>query len=189
MYATKDPAAHPIRLFQLPNTLAGDAGVTIIIQCLVTWLIEYFLVARDLRRGAVAPAAFFPEPTRPLARWFLFLPSSPSSDYDDYDAAAAATLSPFAHVLRAMLVAVASFAVLWGPSVGILTAVGTRSGGDWVFESTWAPQVFKLVLGGVLALLTTPFFAVFWLAREGWLVTGVARAGRGEGLGPELGPE
>lgn len=69
-----------------------------------------------------------------------------------------------------MSTAVVAFVVLWPISVGALTAVGTRSGGDWVFHPVWAPQVFKLVLGGVLALLQTPVFASFWLVREGWVI-------------------
>lgn len=159
MYTTQDLAARPIRLFQLPNTLAGDAGVTIIIQCLITWLAEYFLVNRDLRQGTVAPAAFFPEPKGPMARRLLLL---------DMGTSASVPSLIFAHVARAMLIAVASFIVMWPAAIGILTVVGTRSGGDWVFEATWAPQLFKLVFGGVLALLTTPLLAMFWLAKAGW---------------------
>jgi hypothetical protein len=171
MYTTQDLEAHPIRLFQLPNTLAGDAGVTIIIQCLITWLAEFFLVGRDLRHGTVAPAAFLPEPKGPVARWFLLL--------DGADARSAV-----AHVLRAMLIAVASFIVMWGPAVGILTAVGTRSGGDWVFEAKWAPQVFKLMFGGVLSLLTTPPLAMFWLLKAGWSAPEVADAEGGDSPEP-----
>lgn len=48
-------------------------------------------------------------------------------------------------------------------------AFGTKSGGDWVYEKTWVPQVFKLILGGLLSLVQTPVYACFWLAREGWV--------------------
>ena len=47
--------ADPITLLRLPNTLAGDAALTIIIQTLVTWLIECLAVTSDLRAGKVAP--------------------------------------------------------------------------------------------------------------------------------------
>lgn len=172
MYTTQDPETKPIRLFELPNTLAGDAAVTIIVQCIITWLVELVLVNHDLRGGHVHPIGFIPEPSSPLIRWFLFL------DNQDAEAGgkpiiersrlARGALFLFSQALRAFIVAVLSFCLLWGPSVGILTAVGTRRGGDWFFEQKWAPQIFKLVLGGVLGLLVTPPFAMFWLVRCGW---------------------
>ncbi|KAK3350052.1 hypothetical protein B0T25DRAFT_611148 [Lasiosphaeria hispida] len=207
MYTTQDLTANPIRLWQLPNTLAGDAGLTTIIQSIITWLIELLIVQRDLKHGGVAAIGFIPKPTHPLLRWFFFLDqgqrplSSPTphlvapsaatrpipTNPDTTPAAACKPPGPVARfttfllsqALRALLVAVASFVLLWPPAVGILTAVGTRSGGDWVFEKTWAPQVFKLVYGGVLALLTTPPFAAFWLIRGGWAQMDAAVAEEG----------
>ncbi|KAH8904471.1 hypothetical protein BR93DRAFT_149187 [Coniochaeta sp. PMI_546] len=171
MYTTQDTAAHPIRLFQLPNTLAGDAGVTIIVQSLITWLIECGLVNRDLRTGGVSPIGFLPRPTRRrpyLRRLFLL---------DEFAAGASPTrgnwlLFLVEQVARAMLTAVVGFVLLWPVGVGVLTAFGKKEGGDWVYEKTWTPQIFKLVLGAVWALLQTPVYAGFWLVREGWVLLG-----------------
>jgi hypothetical protein len=168
MYTTQDTAAHPIRLFQLPNTLAGDAAVTIIVQSLITWLIECALVSRDLRTGGVSPIGFLPRPQHPLLRRLFFL--------DEFASGA----SPKQHwlvflvenIARALATAVVGFVLLWPVSVGVLTAFGRREGGDWVYEKTWTPQVFKFVLGGVWALLQTPVYAGFWLVREGWVLLG-----------------
>ncbi|KAJ9151303.1 hypothetical protein NKR23_g3201 [Pleurostoma richardsiae] len=166
MYTTQNTNAHPIRLFQLPNTLAGDAAVTIIVQCIITWLVELVLVNRDLRSGRVQPIGFLPEPSLPVLRWFLFLDRTGQASEPGGLAHWAFFL--FSQVLRGFLISVASFCVVWGPCVGILTAVGERRGGDWYFEKKWAPQVFKLLLGGVLGVLTTPPIAGFWLVRCGW---------------------
>ncbi len=166
MYTTQDLTKSPIRLFQLPNTLAGDAAVTIIIQCIITWLIELVLANRDLARGGVAPVGFIRQPTDRFLRWFMFLDRQSEAAKPGSVSHWLSFLS--SQVLRALIVAFVSFCLLWGPSVGILTTVGTRSGGDWVYEATWTPQIFKLILGGVLALLTTPPFALFWLVRAGW---------------------
>jgi hypothetical protein len=166
MYTTQDTVAHPIRLFQLPNTLAGDAAVTIIVQNLITWMIELVLVNRDLRGGHLPPVGFLPQPSNRLARWFLFLDRG--KQLSEPGSLGHWAFFLYSQLLRGFLVAVITFPIFWAPSVGILTAVGTRSGGDWVFEKTWAPQVFKLILGGVLSLVTTPLFALFWLARCGW---------------------
>jgi hypothetical protein len=169
VYTTQDTTVRPIRLFQLPNTPAGDAAVTIIIQSLITWLVEYILVDRDLRSRTVSPIGFFPAPNhRLLRRFFLLNEHAVSANPGGEPRRWPVWL--LEQAARAMLVAVPAFAVLWGPTVGIMTTVGTRSGGDWVFERIWVPQVYKLVFGGVLALLTTPAFAVFWLVRDGWML-------------------
>lgn len=167
MYTSQDTVAHPIRLFQLPNTLAGDCAVTIIVQSLMTWFIEFFLVNRDIRTGGVQPIGFLRPPTDPLIRRIFFL-----DEYTSGAQPAGARHWPvfiLEQAARAMVAAFVGFLIFWGPCVGILTAFGTRSGGDWVYEKTWVPQVFKLLLGGLLALVQTPLFATFWLVREGWV--------------------
>lgn len=184
MYVLQDTEKHPIRLFQLPNTLAGDGAVTIIVQCIITWMVELVLVNRDIGSGHVAPIGFLSQPSNKLARWFLFLdrdqPRASGTTLGDHPNEGSFVHWAFflySQLLRGFLTSVPSFVLLWGPSVGILTAVGTRSGVDWDFHKTWAPQVFKLLLGGILALVTTPLFALFWLVRAGWaLQTNAAAA-------------
>ncbi|KAK5653362.1 hypothetical protein OQA88_9054 [Cercophora sp. LCS_1] len=162
MYTTSPP---PVRLFQLPNTLAGDAAVTIILQSIITWLVELVLVNRDLSKGSVAPLGFVPQPTTRALRWFMFLDRREAKEEKGLGHWVKFLAS---QVLRAFLVAVVCFAVFWGPCVGCLMRLGRRSGGDWEFDATWTPQVFKLVLGGLLGLVQTPAFVVFWLVRAGW---------------------
>ncbi|KAI1370388.1 hypothetical protein F4677DRAFT_365413 [Hypoxylon crocopeplum] len=166
MYATQDVATRPIRLFLFPNTLAGDSAVTVIIQCLITWHIELFLVNRDLRKGGVHPIGFIPEPKGRFLRWFMFL-DRPEDTHE---------VRSFVHwlsflrsqILRALLIAVAFFPLIWGPSIGFLILSGKWQGDDWYYDKVWAPQVFKLIQGGVLGLLTTPPMVLFWLTRCGW---------------------
>ncbi|KAI1653250.1 hypothetical protein F4813DRAFT_375214 [Daldinia decipiens] len=166
MYATQDIVTRPIRLFLFPNTLAGDAAVTIIIQCLITWHIELFLVNRDLRKGGVHPIGFIPEPKNRFMRWFMFL-DRPKETHEVRSVVH--WLSFFrSQILRALLIAVAFFPVIWGPSIGFLVLAGKWEGDDWYYDKVWAPQVFKLIQGGVLGLLTTPPMVMFWLTRCGW---------------------
>ena len=169
MYTTQDTAKNPIRLFQLPNTLAGDAVVTIFLQCIITWMIELVLVSHDLRTGSVQPAGFLPEPTNRLLRWYLLLDDHKLQGRRKRSRPEKWFLFLVKHGLRAAAVGVVAFILLWGPSVGILTAVGRRCGGDWCFEKQWAPQAFKAILGGVHALITTPPMAALWVFRAGWL--------------------
>lgn len=191
-YAMYDTTKKPIRLWHLPNTLAGDAGVTIILQNLITWSLELVLVNRDLARGAVAPIGFLPIPKTKLARWFFFLDrQDDASKPGGWRHWAAFWAS---QMVRAMVVSVGCFVVVWPVAVGVMAAVGRKEedGGDYVFGRRWAPQVFKLVLGAVLGGVTTPGFVVFWLARAGWAVkvngglreeAGAEGEGEGDGEG------
>ncbi|KAM4063554.1 hypothetical protein HRG_011337 [Hirsutella rhossiliensis] len=171
MYTTQDTTKAPIRLFQFPNTLAGDAAVTIIVQCIITWFIEAALVAHDLAHRAVQPIGWAGrEPKHHLLRALFLLPP-------DHKAAPVARVRLFRlgpliqHLLRALLVAVVAFVPLWPAAVGLLTVVGERDSGDWWYQGRWTPQVFKLILGGALSLLTTPLMAMFWLVRAGWVAS------------------
>ncbi|CRK08636.1 hypothetical protein HYQ45_018405 [Verticillium longisporum] len=172
MYTTQNPTENPIRLFQLPNTLAGDGALTIILQCVITWLLEAVLVNRDLRKGGIRPIGFIAEPTSALLRWFLMLDNEKQSSDGEKPSKRGNVKRGAASLLqqapRVLVIILVSFALCWPASVGILLAVGEKRGGDWFFEETWTPQIFKGVLGGVLALLTTPLMAGYWLVREGW---------------------
>jgi hypothetical protein len=163
LYTSPGARRDPVRLFQLPNTLAGDAAVTAIAQGLVTWAIEGVLVNLDLRNGLVAPFVGWVEPVQPWRRllWGLNEP-------DNLGKVGRWTWFVVGEALRALALAVLSFVVVFGPTLGILISVGTKVGGDWEFERTWAPQIYKLVYGAVLGLLSTPIMAFVWLVRRGW---------------------
>ncbi|KAI0168895.1 hypothetical protein GGR52DRAFT_495988 [Hypoxylon sp. FL1284] len=166
MYAHQDPVRKPIRLFSFPNTLAGDAGVTVVVQCVITWLIELLLVNWDLKKGAVRPIGFIPEPKNRFMRWFMFLDRTEQS----YKVGSFLHwfFFLFSQVLRAVIISAAFFPFIWGPSVGFLTIHGTWRDNEWYFDRVWTPQVFKLLQGGILGLLSTPPMVIFWLTRCGW---------------------
>lgn len=174
MYTRTDD---PIFLFELPNTLVGDLAVTTIVQTIVTWLIEMLIVNRDLRKGNIQPIGFISEPeplgvgspklTTRAARWFLLLDLS-KQQRKRRGSAYRKFLYILAQVVRAFAVSVLCLAVAIGPTIGILIAIGEKSGGDWVYASRWTPEAFKGILGGVLALVTTPFFAMMWMVKCGW---------------------
>lgn len=178
----------PIALMGMPNTLAGDAALTIIIQNIVTWLIEWAIVASDLRAGKVAPL-YLPSysSSRRFRRMLGVSSESPENDRGhgsnersgDVEARDSTSthgkhtterlerLPLPSHVPRILCFLLPSFVLFWPTSVAILTTVGTKVGNDYLYDTRWAPQVFKLILGGVLGLVITPFMALFWLLREG----------------------
>ncbi|KAF3018554.1 hypothetical protein E8E14_012610 [Neopestalotiopsis sp. 37M] len=175
MYGTTKQS---INLFQFPNTLVGDATVTIILQCVITWLAELALVNQDLRNARVQAIGSLAEPKNRLVRWFMFLDRAAEDDGSSkYEGGCLAhwMVFLFSQVLRALLVAVVTFALFIGPTIGFMTLVGTRNGGDWTYVgtvhpslATWVPMMFKGILGASVGLVTTPLFAAFWMVRCGW---------------------
>ncbi|KAL8392102.1 hypothetical protein RB595_002334 [Gaeumannomyces hyphopodioides] len=182
-------------LWALPTTVAGDAAVTIIAQCVVTWMVEMLLVRRDLRKGAVPPLAWPSSPPHRggaradgLERWFYMV---------DGRAAAARVLDRRsrlgdeqlqkqgpglfqqscgdllaclgAQLVRSVALVLPAFILLWPLSLVILIfSAGVPIGrGEYLFP-TWAPVVFKGVLGAVQALWITPEYAIFWMTRAGY---------------------
>lgn len=186
MYTRTDD---PIDLFEFPNTLIGDFAVTVIMQTIITWIVEMIVVNNDLRKASVRPIGFIDEPqlqdpsspSSPLGsvsrclprwairaiRWFMLL-DQPKSQRKRRGSIVRKLRYVFAQVLRAFLVSVFLFALLIGPTVGILIAIGVKQGDDWFYASRWTPEFYKLILGGVLALLTSPFFAMYWMIKCGW---------------------
>lgn len=166
-YAMYTRQSKPIRLWQLPNTFAGDAAVTIIIQCIITWFVELLILRYDLSQGAVQPIGFVAQPTHPWPRFFFFLPHDPTAEIERKPRPWS-LLEIIQQALRGFSFAVVSFLILWPIFIGALTAFGVKEGGDYYYHNKWVPQVFKLILGGVLGLLATPWMAMFWLVKAGW---------------------
>ncbi|KAI2628220.1 hypothetical protein GGS21DRAFT_248154 [Xylaria nigripes] len=175
LYHGKGTGDNPIRLFQFPNTLAGDAAVTVLIQFGVTWLIEMFRVNLDLRNGVVQPFGFIPEPQWQFFRWYMFLDRQEQTD--EIGSFMHWLRFIFSQIIRVLILVAVSFPFIFGTSVGILTVIGNKHDGDWdwYFSATWAPEIFKLVQGAALGLLFTPFMASFWLVRCGWALQGIER--------------
>ncbi|KAH7025738.1 uncharacterized protein B0I36DRAFT_365409 [Microdochium trichocladiopsis] len=174
MYAR---TTEPIWLFQLPTTLLGDAGVTTILQSIITWLITVLMVNGDLRSGGVAPIGFVKQPKNRLIRWFMFLDPEDSApvtkvETGKEEGCLSVLVSRFSFIrdqaLRGFIFSIPFFAVMVGPTVGILISHGTRSGGDFVYPQIWTPQIFKLLYGGILGLFMSPLYVLFWTVRCGW---------------------
>lgn len=157
----------PVRLFQLPNTLAGDGAVTIFVQCLITWLIESILVTYDVNHGSVRTIGWIREPRNRLLRSFFLLPADPLLGASRLTFFGFIPIIQF--IIRGLLFGVASFLLFWPICVGILAGIGQRrADGDYYYDNVWTPQVYKLLLGGLLGLVTGPPMAMFWLVRYGW---------------------
>ncbi|KAK3984586.1 hypothetical protein QBC44DRAFT_345906 [Cladorrhinum sp. PSN332] len=155
-----------ITLWAFPSTLAGDAAVTVVLTCITTWFIEYFLVRRDIATGGVAPFGWIDEPESKCLRWFLFL----SKDEDEGEEGGLGEDWGewlIGQVMRVGVLTMGCMMVFWPATVGILIAVGKREGNDWVYEQRWTPELFKLVLGGAMGAIVTPVMASVWLVRGG----------------------
>ncbi|CCG81974.1 Putative uncharacterized protein [Taphrina deformans PYCC 5710] len=167
MYAHEDLDSNPIRLFRLPNTLSGDAAVTLFVQCIITWLITMISVSGDLRRGKVQPIGFVPEPQNKLLRWYFFLDAEQPVGRKNFGQWVVFILS---QIGRSLVFSVPLFFLFWPATVGILTSstLGSHMGNDYYYARTWTPQIFKLLYGGLVGLVQNPFFVMMWLLTVGW---------------------
>lgn len=167
MYGNQNVVKNPIRLWRLPNTFSGDAAVTIFVQSIITWLITMTMVNGDLRNGKVQPIGFVPEPRNKSLRWYFFLDAEQPVAKKSFGQWVVFILS---QIGRALLFAVILFFLVWPATVGILTSstIGSHIGNDYYYARRWTPQVYKLILGGLIGLLENPFFAMMWLLTIGW---------------------
>src|SRR5688572_24351356 len=119
MYTTQPSSAAPIKLFALPNTLAGDAAVTIIVQCILTWFVELGLLRFDLRNKSVQPIGFIPRPEKQWVRWLFYLPDE-TDESQKLPPRTMAWKAVLPEALRGFMLAVLGFLVLWPIGVGAL---------------------------------------------------------------------
>ncbi|KAF9126738.1 hypothetical protein BGX30_015126 [Mortierella sp. GBA39] len=151
---------HPVYIWPLPNSLAGDIAVTIIIQQTLTWILDRLAVRGDLKKGLVAPLRM-PKDASSLVRWFVGLE----------DVKAAGKPGFAFHLKRVVVYVVATFLVYWPITIGVLyglknghVGAAVADGGEfnlWPF-----PQIFKGVYSAALGL-TTPFVSYVTLIYEG----------------------
>jgi hypothetical protein len=160
---TKDPVA----LWPLPNTLAGDAAVTIIIQQVLTWILDRFAVSGDLNKGLVAPLRM-PKDANAVVRWFVGLDQievhTTLSNKIKYNLRF--------HGARIAVLILVTFVLYWPITIGILSGLKIHGigkdysdlGGDF---NTWPlPEIFKGVFGFAVGM-TTPFVSYIALIYQG----------------------
>ncbi|KAK3815777.1 MAG: hypothetical protein JOS17DRAFT_806412 [Linnemannia elongata] len=155
---------HPVYIWPLPNSLAGDIAVTIIIQQTLTWILDRLAVRGDLKKGLVAPLRM-PSDASALVRWFVGLE----------DVKVAGRPGFAFHIKRVVVYVVVTFLVYWPITIGILyglknghVGAAVADGADAVGDfNLWPfPQIFKAVYSAALGL-TTPFVSYVTLIYEG----------------------
>ncbi|KAG9323909.1 hypothetical protein KVV02_006275 [Mortierella alpina] len=160
---TKDP----VTLWPLPNTLAGDAAVTIIIQQTLTWILDRLAVGGDLKKGLVAPLRM-PKNANAITRWFVGLEEV--RVYKTFKERLAYYFRY--HGKRIAVLVVVTFILYWPITIGILSGLKihgigkdhSHRGGDF---NVWPmPEIFKGVYGFALGM-TTPFVSYVALIYQG----------------------
>ncbi|KNC98103.1 uncharacterized protein SPPG_06512 [Spizellomyces punctatus DAOM BR117] len=163
----------PTYLWKLPNTIAGDAAVTVLIQVTLTWIIDGGLVHNDVRKGVTQPIiTSHNEDTS--SKWTLprrgFLGWLCASSLDIFAAGL-----PFTErmrrlgnaAVRGFVVSICVLPIFWGIGIGLACATWTGlASGDQV--SGWpGPQIFKAVYAFVLGAFTTPLSSIVGMAQAG----------------------
>ncbi|KAG0213146.1 hypothetical protein BGX28_004972, partial [Mortierella sp. GBA30] len=160
--------SNPVMIWVLPNTLAGEAAVTIIIQTTLTWILDRLAVAGDLKKGLVAPLRM-PRNPHPWFEWFVGL--------DDVPVYAATHKKRIRHALefhgkRIVVLILMTFLVFWPLTIGMLTWMrGNGIGKDpsplsGDFNAWPFPEIFKGVFGFATGIIT-PFVSYIALIYQG----------------------
>ncbi|KAF8984647.1 hypothetical protein BGZ46_007353 [Entomortierella lignicola] len=154
MYKT---TSKPIHVWRFPNTLAGDATVTVVVQQFLTYILDRLSVRGDVRKGTIAPLRM-PSNANFVIRWFVGLDESKTGHKK--------TKREFVsfHAQRILVYMFFSWIVFWPIAVGILCGLKTHNvgvdtrgaGGD--FNNWPLPEIFKLLYGFALGM-TTPFIS------------------------------
>ncbi|KIJ46011.1 hypothetical protein M422DRAFT_29433 [Sphaerobolus stellatus SS14] len=164
MYRT---TSKEIRIWSLPkNTIAGDLGVTVVIQSMLTTLIVGAMVRRDIRAKRIEPFAF-PWPAtnmqdkRSSDNWFMkalgFLSPSETKYHRNVFCSMLHSLSMT--LLRGFLISVPYFLILWPLTIALIAPPY----GGINLHGTWIPEIIKAIFGGVLGLIQTPLIAALIL--------------------------
>ncbi|KAF8941259.1 hypothetical protein EDD21DRAFT_113403 [Dissophora ornata] len=157
----------PVNLWPLPNTLAGDAGVTIIIQQVLTWILDRLAVGGDLKKGIVAPLRM-PKNANAIVRWLVGL------EHVGVHKTRKEKVVNYLrfHGPRMAALVLATFILYWPITIGILSGLKIHGvgkdnsdlGGDF---NVWPmPEIFKGVYGFAVGM-TTPFMSYITLIYEG----------------------
>jgi hypothetical protein len=158
----------PITLWPLPNTLAGDAAVTIIIQQALTWVLDRLAVGGDLKKGLVAPLTM-PKNANAVVRWFVGLNEV---RLHKKTLGEKIRYNINFHGKRIAVLIVVTFVLFWPITIGILSGLKIHGigkdfsdlGGDF---NVWPmPQIFKGVYGFAVGM-TTPFVSYIALIYQG----------------------
>eukprot|EP00897_Mesotaenium_endlicherianum_P010540 jgi/Mesen1/9514/ME000637S08958 len=141
-----------ITVFEMPTTLAGDAGVTIILQAILTWILHGLLVRLDVEQGRQAAMGGGGGGRAPLESgllgWWLG-----RGNFDFVSDGPGRLRRVLATCGRALLFSALSLCLFWPLSVAFLCPEWCRAGA----VKRWpGPEIFKAVLGAALGLALTP---------------------------------
>ena len=147
---------HDVKVWPLPHTLAGDAAVTIFIQCLIGWNLDGMLAFGDFQHRMMPPFPRVAALLRPWAvgRFFLnhslqMLRGARDMDPEGRHPRTWRLRRFIGNVIRSLMLAVVIFGPLWGTLVGIAAGIWGR--GD--VSDTPGPQIFKGMEGLSLGII------------------------------------
>jgi len=151
-----------VTIWFFPNTLAGDAAVTVFVQGILTYLIDGMLTSRDIRKGQFpplrAPSKLLKKFPTQVNFWF-----KANSDLLEPKIGANERARRFGHCFaRSLVYSILMFFIFWPLGVGILWAV---AGTHVHWNGHWNPQIFKASFGGGMGFFQTPIVTLLAMMR------------------------
>eukprot|EP01117_Protostelium_nocturnum_P005210 TRINITY_DN1895_c0_g1_i1.p1 TRINITY_DN1895_c0_g1~~TRINITY_DN1895_c0_g1_i1.p1 ORF type:complete len:228 (+),score=63.49 TRINITY_DN1895_c0_g1_i1:141-824(+) len=154
-----------IRVWLFPNTLAGDAAVTVFIQGILTWIIDTMMTSADVRKGVYGISPRVPPQWIKKNAFFQWMYKS-NLDILEPNIGARETFRRLFHsFLRSLPYCVFVFVLAWPIGCGILAGA---SSGDYI-DSYWKAAFFKLGFGGLMSPWQTAVTSLIAITRKGWV--------------------
>ncbi|GAA97983.1 uncharacterized protein L969DRAFT_69919 [Mixia osmundae IAM 14324] len=197
MYRTQDPNDNTSRvtIWNLSHsTVAGDVGVTVIIQTVLSFVISSGMVHVDLRKGTIDPfVAAWPcpdfgaykveAPDKPtmqpggFARWLHnrhglgrglhFFSGSDYNDVFDLSVSPKETLQRlFLSVFKGLVLSAIYFSFMWPITIAIIAPLYGGTGINMRRQYPWAAPIIKLIFGFTLGLLQNPVICCIAMGSE-----------------------
>eukprot|EP01117_Protostelium_nocturnum_P003472 TRINITY_DN1451_c0_g1_i1.p1 TRINITY_DN1451_c0_g1~~TRINITY_DN1451_c0_g1_i1.p1 ORF type:complete len:250 (-),score=103.74 TRINITY_DN1451_c0_g1_i1:108-857(-) len=159
---------YPVQVWKFPNTLAGDAAVTVFVQGILTWILDGMLTSKDVRTNAkpfrispLRPPRWIREGPAPI-QWFF------GANLDLLERGIGAGERGrrfFGSFVRSIIYCIPVFLISWPIGVGILA--GT-AGDDGIVRGFPTAAFFKLAFGGGMGLWQTFIVSLTAMWRKGW---------------------
>ncbi|KAI8817709.1 uncharacterized protein EV422DRAFT_540565 [Fimicolochytrium jonesii] len=156
----------PSFLWNFPNTLAGDAAVTVLVQGTLTWVLDGALTWKDVRAGTVRPIVEagvegWRLPQSGLGAWL----TRPSLDLFGPGISGRARVQRIVNAfIRGFVFSLLCLPLAWGLGIGLGCAFwpAMRHNEDVM---GWGPLIWKAVYTFFLGALTTPVTTLIAMAQ------------------------
>eukprot|EP01117_Protostelium_nocturnum_P014949 TRINITY_DN5748_c0_g1_i4.p1 TRINITY_DN5748_c0_g1~~TRINITY_DN5748_c0_g1_i4.p1 ORF type:complete len:303 (+),score=65.97 TRINITY_DN5748_c0_g1_i4:737-1645(+) len=158
----------PVRIWGMPNTLAGDAFLTVVIQGILTFYIDGMATSYDVRKAKFGISPLLPPQwihnSKGVIRWFF---SGNPDVLEPGVTSGRRALRLFGMFPRALIYVAVLIVVFWPVTVGVIYGF---SGDDNNFIRGFPTvPIFKGCFCAIMAFFQTVPVSLYAMMRKGWM--------------------